>query len=165
MYEFKQAFQRAGYTNLYGVDNSQAMLEKNDAQATLICSEEFPDVRFDMIVCNWTLHFMKDKLSYIEKMYQQLNNNGILIVTDKVTLDPDLIELYHIWKLKQGVSLDEVKRKQQELIDAMHINSSEWYQIALKELGFTVHIVDAAWCFNTFLCFKTPKSLISKRFI
>jgi trans-aconitate methyltransferase len=150
-----QAFSNAGYTNLYGVDNSQAMLDKIDVpNATLVCSESLPTYNYDMVMCNWTLHFMNNKESYLQQIYDQLNTNGILVLSDKVTENEELTKFYYNWKLRNGVTPNEVAQKREELRGVMNIHPTEWYQNQLSNLGFEHHIIDADWCFNTFLCFK-----------
>lgn len=151
-------FKKHGFSNLYGVDNSQAMLDKiDDSDLTLINSNTFPSDYglFDAVLCNWTLHFMKNKQSYLQNIYNNLNRNGVLILSEKVSLDPQMIGMYHDWKLSNGVPLDEIKEKEQRLKNSMFINDVSWYQQVLMELGFEVFIIDAHWCFATFLCKKT----------
>ena len=44
--------------------------------------------------------------------------------------------------------------KQKQLENVMFINSADWYQQKLETLGFKVTVMDADWCFTTFLCKK-----------
>jgi tRNA (cmo5U34)-methyltransferase len=147
----------AGFSNLYGVDSSQAMLAMCPDLATYICSDVYPSSvsQVDVAIMNWTLHFIKDKDSYLTDIFNNLNSNGILILTDKVSLDPYAIDFYHQFKTMQGVDKQEIIEKEQQIKDVMFINDTEWYLTKLKHLGFEkVFLINAHWCFNTFVCVK-----------
>lgn len=146
---------QAGFVNLTGVDNSQAMLDHCQAPATLICSDRFPDNFFDAVLCNWTLHFMNNKLDYLHEIHDHLTPGGVLIVSEKTSLDPAMIDLYHDFKSRAGVSDQEIQDKAARVKDIMHINSPQWYLEVLPKIGFTnTQIIDASWCFTTFFCRK-----------
>jgi SAM-dependent methyltransferase len=144
-----------GFVNLTGVDSSTNMLNLCDVPAKLIWSDQFPDETFDAVLCNWTLHFVKTKIDYLNQMYQGLNNNGFMILSEKTSLDPLPIHFYHKHKSQQGVSDAEIKQKEQSIKDIMFIDSPAWYLKTLSDIGFSkVYIIDAHWCFTTFLCLK-----------
>lgn len=145
-----------GFNNLHGVDSSQSMLDEcPQGIATLYCSEHLPNGPYDVILMNWTLHFVKDKLAYLEKIYANLNPNGTLVISEKTSLDPVAINFYHDYKRKQGVSNLEILAKEASVQDIMYIDSVEWYQHRLKEIGFSkIFIINAFWCFTTFVCVK-----------
>jgi len=144
------------FANLYGVDNSQAMLDvcpKNIA--TYIISDDYPTSlpKMDVIICNCTLHFIKDKISYLQSIKDNLNEGGTFILSEKTTLEPLMIEEYHKFKIEKGVTEEEIKIKEKQLLDVMFINDTEWYIRTLKDLGFEkVNVVNAHYCFNTFIC-------------
>ena len=147
---------KKGFTNIYGVDNSKAMLDvcpKNIATYKL--SDTYPTgfPAMDVIICNWTLHFIKNKLAYLQSIKENLNDKGTFILSEKTTLDPLMIEKYHEFKIQNGVSEREVKEKEKQLLDVMFIDDIEWYLCTLKEIGFTkVNVINAHYCFNTFIC-------------
>lgn len=144
-----------GFTDLYGVDNSEAMIRQAPKDiATYTVGDRFPEGHFDMILCNWTLHFMKDKISYLTAMRDGLSENGTMIISEKISKDPDRVKMYHDQKKRLGVSQQEIEQKQKQLENVMHIDSIDWYKRILKTLGFEVTIIDADWCFATFLCKK-----------
>lgn len=147
---------QAGFTNLHGVDDSQDMLNYCDhSLARYYHSETFPDQKFDAVLCNWTLHFIKDKVSYLAAIHSNLNDYGFMILSEKTSLDPICIKKYHEWKSARGVSEQEIEAKAQSVKDIMFIDSANWYLDTLKQLGFgSVEIIDAHWCFSTFLCRK-----------
>jgi ubiquinone/menaquinone biosynthesis C-methylase UbiE len=107
-----------------------------------------------MILCNWTLHFIKDKENYLKSMSDSLTNGGTMIISEKTSKNADLIKMYHDHKLKLGVPKKTIKEKQRQIENVMFINSAEWFQRKLSALGFTVAVMDADWCFTTFLCKK-----------
>ena len=147
---------RAGFTNLHGVESSLAMLDHCDpALAHYYHSDTFPNKKFDAVFCNWTLHFIKDKISYLSAIHSNLDDRGFLILSDKTSLDPVCIKKYHEWKRSQGVTEQQIRAKEQSVKDVMFINSPNWYLDTLQQAGFGhVEIIDANWCFTTFLCRK-----------
>ena len=145
-----------GFNNLHGVDSSRDMLDECPTDiATLTCASTLPSGLYDIILMNWTLHFIKEKISYLQNIYNNLNSNGILVLSEKISLDPTAIEFYHDYKRNSGVSDAEICKKEISVKDIMYINSVEWYQDVFKEIGFSnVHIINAHWCFITFVCKK-----------
>jgi tRNA (cmo5U34)-methyltransferase len=146
----------SGFDNLYGVDNSQSMLDKCPQDiATLYCSDYLPKGPYDVILMNWTLHFVKDKLAYLKEIYTNLNHEGILVISEKTSLDKTAIDFYHNYKRKQGVSDADIRSKEISVKNIMYIDNIEWYQQAFKSMGFSkIYIVNAFWCFTTFVCIK-----------
>jgi tRNA (cmo5U34)-methyltransferase len=147
-----------GFNNLHGVDSSQAMLDYCDPNmAKYHHSDCFPDHTFDAVICNWTLHFMKNKQQYLEDIYQRLDQDGFLILSEKTSNDPLPIYFYHRFKSNQGVSEQDIQAKSQSLQGVMFTNDVSWYLDILDSIGFQkIYIVDASYCFTTFLCLKNP---------
>ena len=144
-----------GFTNLYGVDNSEHMIKYAPKEiATYFLSNDFPKDQYKMILCNWTLHFIENKENYLQSMSDSLTDGGTMILSDKTSKDTEMIKMYHDNKLKLGVTKEVIEEKQKQLEKVMFINSAEWYHQKLSELGFTVTVMDADWCFTTFLCKK-----------
>lgn len=146
-----------GFRNLYGVDNSQDMLEQCPHAATYYLSDKFPKGNFDVILVNWTLHFIEDKVSYLQSAYECLNENGVLIISDKISKDPKAIRFYHNLKRKNGVSEKDIAEKESQVEDIMFINNLDWYKDILRSTGFksnNIHIINAYWCFATIAAFK-----------
>lgn len=74
----------AGFRKLTGVDSSQHMLDKcPQGIAKLVTTSQFPDGSYDVVLMNWTLHFIKDKVSYLERIFSQLRPGGILVLSEK----------------------------------------------------------------------------------
>lgn len=146
---------QAGYVNLTGLDNSRSMLDHCYADATLICSDQFPSQPFDAVLCNWTLHFIPNKLDYLQQIYNHLLPSGFVIISDKTSLDPTVIDFYHDYKSNAGVSAEEIKEKADSVKNIMYIDNPQWYLENLSRVGFkSPQIIDANWCFTTFLAIK-----------
>jgi tRNA (cmo5U34)-methyltransferase len=146
-----------GFTNLHGVDNSINMLNEIPKNvATLTCCDRFPlDKKYKVVTMNWTLHFIKNKIEYIKDIFNGLEQDGFLILTDKTQNDGKFLDLYHDFKKQQGLTNKEIETKAKQLRNIMYINSQEWYLSQLKFFNFSdVIIIDADWCFTTFIAKK-----------
>lgn len=145
-----------GFTNLVGVEASHAMLKHCDSGiAEYHHSDQFPQDSYDAVLCNWTLHFIKDKVAYIKDMYDSVKQNGFLVVSDKTTKDDLPLHFYHDLKARAGVSQEAIDQKAESVKNIMFLDSPEWYLDIFKQVGFSkVYIIDASWCFTTFLCIK-----------
>jgi tRNA (cmo5U34)-methyltransferase len=148
-----------GFKNIHAVDASQAMLDRCPKElATYYCSSEFPstNIKYDAVICNWTLHFIKNKESYLKKIYDVLNPGGFLVLSEKTENEGLALERYHAWKQEQGVSEEEIVSKSRSLERVMHINSAEWYINQLRASGF--HELDifniTSRCFISFVAVK-----------
>ena len=147
--------QQAGFKNLVGVDASADMLSFCHSTADLICSSTLPQRQYDAVLCNWTLHFVKDKVSYLKDVYQYLQPGGFLILSEKTSRDELPLNFYHQFKRQQGVSDHDINQKANSVKDIMQINQPAWYIDTLHAIGFdTTYIIDADWCFTSFLSIK-----------
>lgn len=145
----------AGFTNLVGVDSSQEMLDYCSAPANLICSDSFPFGQFDAVTMNWTLHFIQNKKQYLEDIFNSLTPGGFLFLSDKTSKDPLSINFYHRHKSSMGVSDSDILAKARSVESIMYINDPAWYLKTLHDIGFkNTQIIDANWCFTTFLAIK-----------
>lgn len=148
-----------GFHNLLGVDASNDMLNKarEFPHAYWMHNSNFPEhaTLYDIVLCNWTLHFIQEKREYLEKIYKNLNTDGMVIVTDKTADSGVVLDLYHDMKRDLGVSDEDIALKAESLKGVMFVNPPEWYLSTLKEIGFSdVAIINASPCFTTFLAFK-----------
>ena len=146
----------AGFNNLYGVDNSPYMLEKcSGKDFKLTCSSTLPDNMYDVIIMNWTLHFIKKKIEYITDIYQHLTTDGVFFLSEKTSVDDFSINFYHLYKSRMGVSQEVIIAKAASVKNVMHIDSIQWYLDTLKSIGFRkIYITNAHWCFTSFVCLK-----------
>lgn len=144
-------FIKSGYKDVIGVDNSSAMIENSLHREKVIKSDNFPDGKYDMVLINWTLHFIEDKRLYLESVYNNMNNSGILILTDKTT-QCDLIEdIYYDFKRSNGISEEYIQSKKQQLNGYMKTMSADWYPYVLRDLGFKyIQIINSRYGFVTY---------------
>lgn len=146
---------KSGFTNIHGVESSSPMLSECPKNiATYYHTAYFPntDTKFKAILCNWTLHFMEDKISYLKEIRSNLSDDGMLVLTEKTMNDGLALEQYHKFKISSGVSPEEVRQKAESLKHVMHVDSIEWYFNNLRALGFgKIYIASANWCFTTFV--------------
>jgi tRNA (cmo5U34)-methyltransferase len=151
-----EQFKLAGYDNLYGIDNSQAMLDKCNVFADLRCTDTVPETYqdFDLILSNWTLHFVDDKTDVVDRIASALLPGGFFVLSEKVSEMPVLIDLYYEWKFAQGVSREAIELKRQTLDGVMKVKPHEWWLSILNERFSHVSIIDADWCFCSYLCIK-----------
>ena len=144
----------AGFYNLYGVDSSKAMLARCPSNIAKYY-EYFPSKIFNVILCNWTLHFIEEKELILNKFYKSLDTHGYLVLTEKTSKDEIPLRLYHNFKQSKGVSTYEIIKKKQSIEDIMFINCPEYYFDILYNIGFSnVYIIDASYCFTSFLAIK-----------
>jgi len=147
-----------GFTNLYGIDNSQSMIDRcpQNLGFKLVVQDKFiEDVKFDVVIINWTLHFIENKIEYLKQVFDNLKDGGTLIITDKTSKQPLPLEHYHLYKKRQGVTDQQIKDKQQSVENIMFIDDVEWYLTIFKELGFRQsYIFEADWCFTSFVAIK-----------
>ena len=147
---------QAGFRNLVGVDNSQDMLDKCPQHiAKLIKSDGFPEGQYDVVIINWTLHFMRGKQEYLERVYGQLRQGGTLVLSEKTSTEDLPKKFYYEFKKRRGVSEIEIQKKEDALKSAMFVDDIPWYFDVLKAVGFgKVYIANAFWAFTTFVCIK-----------
>ncbi|QLB21374.1 tRNA (uridine-5-oxyacetic acid methyl ester)(34) synthase TrmP [Vespertiliibacter pulmonis] len=150
---------------IIGVDNSEPMIERcrhhlnayHSAIPVEILCEDIRQTQIQnasMVVLNFTLQFLPpaDRFALLEKIYQGLNPNGILVISEKFKFDEYemnelLIDLHHTFKRANGYSELEVSQKRTSLENVMLIDSISAHKARLKEIGF--HNVELWFqCFN-----------------
>ena len=147
----------AGFDEVYGVDSSKAMIERCREPERVTHSSSFPTMYapFDMVIANWTLHFIHEREAYLTDIKSALNDNGIFILTDKMTSSAFVHEQYYNFKRVMGVSEEEIVRKEMSLKGVLETRPLEWYLDTLQAQGFrNIEVIDAAYCFATLLAFK-----------
>jgi SAM-dependent methyltransferase len=147
-------FKNAGFTNVIGVDNSPAMIEKSVFKDIVICSNFLPKDIYKLIIINWTLHFIANKIQYLRDVYNNLDNNGYLILSDKCCQTDLVKDMYYDFKRNNGVSEEYIIEKEKKLIGVMQSVSIGWYLNTLQEIGFIVDVIHGDLGFVTFLCCK-----------
>jgi len=131
---------KLGFENLWGVDTSPQMYQPWD-DGVIHYSTTLVNQPYDLILCNWTLHFNETKWSILDNL-NRLSTR--LIVSDKTKETLERQAEYEQWKMAQGVSLTEVLAKNKSLKGLMHLdwvgdycaNSPYSSQIVHSQLGF-----------------------------
>ncbi len=150
---------------IIGVDNSQPMVERcrqhvaayhSEVPVEILCN----DIRHieiknaSMVVLNFTLQFLppEDRLALLTKIYQGLNPNGVLVLSEKFRFEDEkvnelLIDLHHQFKRANGYSELEVSQKRTALENVMRTDSINIHKERLKNIGFS-HVELWFQCFN-----------------
>ncbi len=150
---------------IIGVDNSASMVERcrshlnafhSEIKAEILCD----DIRHiqiqnaSMVVLNFTLQFLlpEDRVTLLKKIYQGLNSNGILILSEKFNFEQSeinelLIDLHHCFKRANGYSELEISQKRTALENVMRTDSVKLHKLRLQEVGFN-QIEQWFQCFN-----------------
>jgi 2-polyprenyl-3-methyl-5-hydroxy-6-metoxy-1,4-benzoquinol methylase len=143
-----------GFINIAGVESSKEMIAKSRHSNVVVCSDVFPSQHYQLVLINWTLHFIKDKQSYLTKVHSQLNDNGLLILTDKTVQSPVVKDMYYQFKRNNGVDQAYIEYKEKQLEGYMHVESANWYMNYLPTVFSTVEILNSNLGFVTYLCRK-----------
>jgi len=148
-------FLQRGYTNVYGVESSQAMIDNSLNKERIILSEKFPNIQSDLVLANWTLHFVEERKQYIQDVYDNLNRDGVFILTDKTPQSETVKNLYYDFKRSKGVSDEYIYEKEKKLQGYMNLLPVQWYLDTLREVGFSdIQIINSKFGFVTFYCEK-----------
>ena len=149
------ALKNKGFTNVFGVDNSPAMIREAYKKGhSVFSSDELPKqiAPYDVVIANWTLHFIQpDKREeYINDIYNNLKNGGVFILSEKI--DEDQTE-YMNFKKANFLTEKEIEEKTEALKGVLITKPIEWYENILSKFS-QVHIIDHTYCFVTFLVVK-----------
>lgn len=139
---------------IIGVDNSAPMVERcrhhlnayhSDIPVDILCDDirQIEIKNASMVVLNFTLQFLPptDRLQLLTKIYQGLNPNGVLVLSEKFTFSDQtvnelLIDLHHTFKRANGYSELEVSQKRTALENVMRTDSIETHKNRLQQVGF-----------------------------
>lgn len=145
-----------GYENVYGVDDAEAMVLASAAKdLKIFYSHRFPDdTTWDVVLANWTLHFITDldkRYKYIQDVYNNMSKGGMFIISEKVRGPEDE---YHDFKRRNFLTQKEIIDKRRALNGVLVTAPAEWYRDTLIDVGFKLQILDATYCFRTWMCTK-----------
>ncbi|OTQ29555.1 carboxy-S-adenosyl-L-methionine synthase CmoA [Gilliamella apicola] len=150
---------------IIAVDNSQPMVErckrhiesyKANTPVEVICDDisNIDMQNASMVVLNFTLQFLtpENRQQVLNKIYQALNLNGILILSEKFsfndsTVDELLFNMHHDFKRANGYSELEISQKRNMLENVMLTDTIETHKKRLSDAGFK-HIDTWFQCFN-----------------
>ncbi len=153
---------------LFGIDNSQAMLEKSrktleksPAPCKLIEADLNQGLQIhnaSVVVMNYTLQFIfpENRIQVLANILKGLVPGGSLILIEKIKsdipeLDRTFIEFHHQFKRNKGYSRLEISRKRESLENVLTPLTVEENQNLMKKAGFS--IVDLFFKWNNFAGF------------
>jgi trans-aconitate methyltransferase len=144
-------FITAGYQNVHGIDNSTAMIGSSLYPDRVFNSSTFVGQdKWNVVLANWTLHFVKSREQYLSDIYRGLKSGGLLIVTDKMDHTPELENLYYDFKRHNGVSDEIINKKKLSLDGVLVTYPLSWYLNTLQQLGFTdIQVINTRFMFST----------------
>ena len=157
--------------NYIGIDSSADMIHKaqenlKDYDVTLINGDiTNGDININnasFITLILTLQFIpqRKRKSLIEKIYKGLNKGGSLVIVEKVIgnnarFDEMFIELYHDFKLSNGLTEEEVFAKSRAIRGVMSPNTVQENIDMLQDVGFKDVDMFFKWCnFAGFVAIK-----------
>jgi tRNA (cmo5U34)-methyltransferase len=138
-------------THIIAVDSAPAMVEKCQKNLEThiknfeILCEDINQITFknaSIIVLNLTLQFIepKQRQALIDKIYQGLNQNGILIVSEKIhtedTKQQQITELHLNFKRANGYSELEIAAKRQSIENVLITDTESMHFARFSQAGF-----------------------------
>ncbi len=107
-----------------------------------------------LVTMNFTLQFLQKshRLAMLEKIYQGLNPDGVLVLSEKIKLADDrvdhlFIDLHHDFKRNNGYSDLEISQKRDSIENVLIPETIEAHKQRLKAAGFS-RIEVWFQCFN-----------------
>ncbi|EAL2459351.1 carboxy-S-adenosyl-L-methionine synthase CmoA [Campylobacter lari] len=164
-------FEKRKDLQLSGVDNAKAMLDiarnKTSAFGARVDFyeqnlDEFSFFKNDVFVATYTMQFVRPpkRQEIIDKIYQNLNDGGIFIMSEKilyedVKISKKMIEIYENYKQDQGYSKLEIATKREALENILIPYTQNENINMLKNSGFKIIESVFKWVnFETFVAFK-----------
>lgn len=137
------------------VDNSSAMIERcrliqsgyNFDMPVDVIEADINDLTFEnasLVVLNFTLQFLPrgQRLQLLQKIHQGLNKNGVLVLSEKLTmssdeLDAHIIDIHHDFKKQNGYSDMEIAQKRAALENVLIPDTREQHYTRFQKSGFS----------------------------
>lgn len=146
---------------IIAVDNSPSMIRKcqqfGDSGNIDWRCDDIQNIEISnasMVVLNLTLLFIDrdQRQSLITGIARGLNEGGVLVLSEKVVLDPELenqhmVQLHQAFKKMQGYSDLEISQKRTALENVLLPDSQAMHQQRLKQAGFS-EVYQCFRCFN-----------------
>lgn len=140
----------SGYTEVYGVENSQSMISASKYPDRVSLSNTFVKESYDVVLANWTLHFVEKREQYLRDIFESLQPGGMLIVSDKMDHTIETENLYYDFKRANGVPEDVIQKKKLALIGVLVTKPLSWYIETLKDIGYSdIQVVNSRYMFST----------------
>ncbi len=137
-----------------GIDNSQAMLDgAREALDKLNSTQNFELISGDVnnielsnaaaVLLNFTLQFipLNQRDTLVEKIFNALNPDGFLVLSEKITLsntcaEKYLTQIHHQYKSDQGYSQLEISQKRDSIENVLIPETLETHIERLERAGF-----------------------------
>ncbi|MCH6566065.1 MAG: carboxy-S-adenosyl-L-methionine synthase CmoA [Proteobacteria bacterium] len=146
---------------IIAVDNSPSMIRKcqqfGDSGNIDWRCDDIQNIEISnasMVVLNLTLLFIDrdQRQSLITGIARGLNEGGVLVLSEKVVLDPELenqhmVQLHQAFKKMRGYSDLEISQKRTALENVLLPDSQAMHQQRLKQAGFS-EVYQCFRCFN-----------------
>ena len=103
--------ERSGFTNVWGIDCSPAMVERARSVSSRVrVAESIPDDLHGarLVLLHWAPHRPMTCPQRLKDAVDALAPGGALIVTDEVARDDVVQHLYRQFRLSRGLSVEEV---------------------------------------------------------
>lgn len=143
-------FIKSGYRHTFGVETSQAMINKSLHKERVVNSDVYPPIPSNFVMANWTLHFVKERREYIQLLFNRMVY-GAFVLTDKTTQSSAVKQLYYDWKINNGVDEEYIIKKERDLEGVLTTYDADWYINTMYVAGFTnVQVLNAKYGFVTF---------------
>ena len=134
---------------IYAVDSSKAMIDickkSIDRKEIKFINSDILDVEMNnssIVILNLTLQFIlvKKRTELLKKIFSQLNDNGIIIITEKIKLDKTSDDIFFknfhdFFKENNGYTKEEIDRKKIALSETMIIESEQIHEERFKDIG------------------------------
>ena len=159
---------------IIAVDNSQAMIQRageylhayhSEVEVDLQCADmtAIPIKNASVVVINFTLQFIdpEQRQTLLENIYQGLKPGGILILSEKIHFDDDILQstIEHLhWQFKRanGYSELEISQKRSSLENVLISDTADFHIQRLKSIGFeSAGIWLQAYNFASFMAIKS----------
>ncbi|MCK5163540.1 MAG: carboxy-S-adenosyl-L-methionine synthase CmoA [Desulfobacula sp.] len=149
--------------SMVAVDSSKPMIEKylkrlekndNTQKVDLICGflEDIQIKNASVVLINLTLQFLdtEKRDDLIKKIYQGMNPNGILVLTEKTVhaakmLDDLQTKFYKTFKVENGYSQLEISQKRDALEKVLIPDTLETHRNRILNAGFTIFDIWLKW--------------------
>jgi tRNA (cmo5U34)-methyltransferase len=152
----------------YGIDNSRAMVdEANKLTSNMVNvmiehlevqDDEYEIYEADYVCSVLALQFIpiKYRQKVLNKVYKGLNEGGAFVLVEKVhqsdsRLDDMFKQIHHDWKLEQGFTTEEIKKKEASIRGVMRPVTLTENMRMLREAGFKHRDITTFWRFGPFV--------------
>ena len=157
--------------SIVAVDNSPSMIARcrnsnlSSDNIEWICNDiqQVDIANTSMVVLNLTLQFIlpDDRQALLQKIYNGLNRGGILVLSEKITLDnavadKRMIQLHQAFKKMQGYSELEISQKRTALENVLVPDMESNLYARMTQVGFE-EVYECFRCFN-FVSYLAIKS-------